>query len=220
MTRSEGRGGATSSSQARKRSSRADVLLEAALELFSTKGYSDVTMQEIAQRADTTYSLMYYYYDSKEDLFHAAVSYSIDQAIDNYNSLTSKHESPVDLINDWLENNIRFCEPLKRLVRIMFEFSEKREGSPTVASDIEYFYRFERNILADSIRRGVEQGIFTCASVDATAAFVSSHIDGIFYGAVVRPGSDIGSSMDELRTVLWRLLDYTPQRTARRRART
>lgn len=198
------------SGHARKRSPRSEALLEVALELFSTKGYAEVTMQEIAQRSNTTYSLMYYYYRNKEDLFHAAVSYSINQAIDNYNKLKEKHASPVDLINDWLENNIHHSDSLKRVVKIMFEFSEKRDGSPSVASDIEYFYMFEQRLLADGIRLGVEQGLFICKSPDDTAAFVSAHIDGIFYGALVRPELNIETAMHELRSVLWRLLEFQP----------
>jgi AcrR family transcriptional regulator len=200
---------------ARKRKSKSEKLLDAALELFSAKGYAEVTMQGIAQRAGTTYSLMYYYYKNKEDLFHAAISHSIDQTIESYNSLQVESDSPVDLINDWLENNIKLSESLKRVVKIMFEFSEKREGSPTVQKDIVYFYEFERKVIADSIRLGVERGIFTCADPDATATFVSSHIDGIFYGALVRPGMDIEAAMRELKSVLWTLLDYRP--SSRRR---
>ena len=198
------------SQQARKRNPRADALLEVALELFSTKGYAEVTMQEIAQRANTTYSLMYYYYKKKEDLFHAAVSCSIDQAIENYDRLKEKHTSPVDLINDWLENNISYSESLKRVVKIMFEFSDKRDGSPSVASEIDYFYMVERKLLADGICLGVEQGVFKCKSPDDTAAFVSTHIDGIFYGALVRPELNIETAMQELKSVLWRLLEYQP----------
>lgn len=198
------------SERARKRNPKADALLEVALELFSTKGYGEVTMQEIAQRSNTTYSLMYYYYKNKEDLFHAAVSYSIDRAIENYNRIKEKHTSPVDLINDWLENNISYSEPLKRVVKIMFEFSDKRDGSPSVASDIDYFYMVERKLLADSIRLGVEQGLFECKSPDDTATFVSTHIDGIFYGALVRPELNIETAMQELKSILWRLLEFEP----------
>ncbi len=199
------------SGKARKQGAKADALLEVALDLFSTKGYAEVTMQEIAQRSNTTYSLMYYYFKNKEDLFHAAVSHSIDQSIENYNQLKEKHESPVDLINDWLENNIKHSKSLKRVVKIMFEFSEKRDGSPSVANDIDYFYKFERKLLSDSIRLGVEQGVFKCQSPDETADFVSSHIDGIFYGALVRPEMSIETAMRELKVVLWRLLDFQPR---------
>ncbi len=198
-------------SQARKRNSTSDTLLEVALEFFSTKAYADVTIQEIAARSNLTYSLVYYYYTNKEDLFHSAVSHAIEKAVESHRSVKEKHVSPVDLIDGWLENNMRQSESLKRLVKIMFEFSRKRDGSPSVAREVEYFYMFERNLLADSIRRGVEQGLFTCTSPEETAAFVSTHIDGIFHGALVRPELDIESAMNSLRTILWRLLEFQPR---------
>ncbi len=204
--------------RSRKRNARADAVLEVALDLFSTKGYAEVTMQEIALRADTTYSLVYYYYKNKEDLFHAAVSYAVDQAIENYNRINAeKHASPVELINNWLENNITYSEPLKRAVKIMFEYSDKRDESPSVASDIEYFYMIERKLLTDGIRLGVEQGVFTCHSPEDIAAFVSTHIDGIFYGALVRPELDIETAMQELRSILWQLLRFQPESCSRNR---
>ena len=202
--------GAKHGIQARKRNSTSDALLEVALEFFSTKAYAEVTIQEIAKQSNLTYSLVYYYYKSKEDLFQSAVSHAIERAIENYNNLRERHSSPVDLINYWLEYNIRESTALKRLVKIMFEFSGKRDGSPSVAREVEYFYMFERKLLADGIRLGIERGLFTCTSPDETAAFVSTHIDGIFHGALVRPELDIESAMNNLRDVLWRLLEYEP----------
>lgn len=192
----------------KKRNAKADALLEVALELFSTKGYAEVTVQEIAQHAKTTYSLTYYYYKNKEDLFHAAVSYAIDQAIENYRKVSGNQASPIGMIDEWLENNIRYSVPLKRVVKIMLEFSDKRDGSPSVAENIRYFYEVERKLLADGIRLGVEQGTLRCSSPDDIAAFVSTHIDGIFYGALVRPEMNIEAAMGALRSVLWKLLDY------------
>ena len=193
-----------------KRNATAEALLEVALELFSTRGYGDVTIQEIAQRTNTTYSLTYYYFKNKEELFHAAVAYSIDQAIGNYKKLTERHSSPVELIDDWFASNVTYAESLKRAVKIMFEFSEKRDGSPSVAKYVEYFYQFERSLLADCLRRGDEQGMFRCPAPETTAAFVSTHIDGIFHGALVHPGTNIEAAMSELKSVLWRLLEFKP----------
>jgi len=194
----------------RKRSATAEAVMVVALDLFSRKGYGEVGMQEIAQQAEVTYSLLYYYYKNKEDLFHAAVAYAVEKAFENYTKLNRDRKSAVDLIDDWFDNNVQLSSSLKRLVKIMFEFSEKRDGAPSVAQDVEYFYSFERRLLADSIRAGVEQGIFTCEAPEETAAFVSVCIDGIFYGAQVRADMDIEAAMQTLKRVLWRLLDYRP----------
>jgi len=194
----------------RKRNPTADAVLEVALDLFSRKSYGDVGMQEIAQQAHVTYSLLYYYFKNKEDLFHAAVAYAVEKAFENYTKLNRDRKSAVDLIDDWFDNNVQLSSSLKRLVKIMFEFSEKRDGAPSVAQDVEYFYSFERRLLADSIRAGVEQGIFTCEAPEETAAFVSTCIDGIFFGALLRADMDIEAAMRRLKQVFWRLLDYRP----------
>lgn len=197
-------------SQSRKTSPRAVAVLEVAFELFSTRSYAEVTMQDIALGADLTYSLLYYYYKNKEDLFHASVSYSIQKAIENYEQLRRQDKAPVDEINNWLDNNIQLAEPLKRLVKIMMEFSDKRDGSPSVAQEIDYFYEYERDLLCKSIRAGVDQGVFTCESPEGAALFVSTYIDGIFYRASLRSTMDIEAPMHELKRMLWRWLEYTP----------
>jgi AcrR family transcriptional regulator len=194
----------------RKRNPTAEAVLEVALDLFSRKSYGEVGMQEIAQQANVTYSLLYYYFKNKEDLFHAAVAHAVERAHENYNKVSISDKSAAAIIDDWFDNNIKLSASLKRLVKIMLEFSEKREGAPSVAQDVERFYSFERTLLANSIRAGVKEGIFTCNCPEDTAAFVSTCIDGIFYGALLRGDTDIETAMQRLKQVLWRLLDYRP----------
>jgi len=194
----------------RKRNPTADAVLEVALDLFSRKSYGDVGMQEIAQQADVTYSLLYYYFKNKEDLFHAAVAHAVERAHENYEKVNMNHKSAPARIDDWFDNNIQLSAPLKRLVKIMLEFSEKREGAPSVAQDVERFYSFERKVLADAIRAGIKEGIFACDSPEETAAFVSTCIDGIFFGALLRADRDIEAAMRRLKQVFWLLLDYCP----------
>jgi len=48
-------------------------MLSAALELFSAKGYHDVSMQEIAQKAEFAIGTLYNFFKSKEDLYKAII---------------------------------------------------------------------------------------------------------------------------------------------------
>jgi AcrR family transcriptional regulator len=194
----------------RKEGMRAEEVLETALAMFSSESYADVTVQEIARRVGITHSLIYYYFESKEKLFQAAVLHVLDQVMAQYDRVTSQHDDPVDLLIDWFETNVKMADPLRSVVRIMFEYSEAggRRASPSVERVIRQFYGFERKTIADSIRRGVELGRFRCADPDRLAVFVSRCIDGIFYGHIVRKDVDIAAEMAQLRTTLWRLLDY------------
>jgi AcrR family transcriptional regulator len=57
--------------QASRREATRTALLEAARELFATKGFAGAGREEIVQRAGVTRGAMYHHFTSKEDLFRA-----------------------------------------------------------------------------------------------------------------------------------------------------
>jgi len=52
---------------------REKVIVDAALKVFSTKGYASTRMADIAREADMSYGLVYHYFENKEKLFDAIV---------------------------------------------------------------------------------------------------------------------------------------------------
>lgn len=70
-------------------------ILEAALELFSEKGFHNVSMNEIAQRAEFAVGTMYKFFENKEDLYKALV---MEQADRFHCALTAAIEGPGDEI--------------------------------------------------------------------------------------------------------------------------
>jgi AcrR family transcriptional regulator len=55
------------------RADRGKIIVEAALKVFSQKGYADTRMADIAREADMSYGLIYHYFENKEKLFDAIV---------------------------------------------------------------------------------------------------------------------------------------------------
>ena len=88
------------------RSQRAEELMAVALELFSQRDYASVTIKDIASACGVNTALIYYYFENKEDLFRSAIEYAVSQALENYRRLGEKHDDPVDLMRDWLRNNV------------------------------------------------------------------------------------------------------------------
>ena len=138
----------------RKEGIRAEEVLETALALFSQESYADVTVQDIAKRVGVTHSLIYYYFESKEKLFQAAILHVLDRVMEQYSRVTAQHDDPVDLLDDWFETNVKLAGPLRSVVRIMFEYSEAggRRASPSVERVIRQFYDFERQTITDGIK--------------------------------------------------------------------
>lgn len=189
---------------------RSDAVLEAALILFSEEGYRDVTIQRIAKRLRIRHSLIYYYFESKEKLFHSALLHAIEKVMAEYQAVKLRHAHPVDLIDDWFRINVNLAPLLKGLINIMIDHASfDRRKTPKFVDDIvRDFYALEQTTLAQCIREGVRAGIFTCRSPEAMASFISRNIDGIYYGAIVRRDASIPESMNELRKNVRKLLGY------------
>jgi hypothetical protein len=93
----------------------------------------------------------------------------------------------------------------------MFEYAGPRNGPASVANAIEAFYEQELQIISRNVERGIAEEYFDAVDADRIAAFVSTHIDGIFYDSFIRSKDDMTSAMNDLKWVLWKLLGYTPK---------
>ncbi|HWF28614.1 MAG TPA: TetR/AcrR family transcriptional regulator [Mycobacterium sp.] len=56
---------------AEDKSQRRDEIMAAAKEVFARKGFHDTTIADIAKQAGLAYGSIYWYFDSKDELFHA-----------------------------------------------------------------------------------------------------------------------------------------------------
>jgi len=186
---------------------RADELTRAALDLFAERDFASVTIKDIAQATGVNTALIYYYFESKEDLFRATIENAVDQALENYKNLREKHDDPVDLITDWFRNNLELAAPIRKLVKIMLDYSGSRVSFGSIDDAIRQFYELECSILSESIRRGIEAGLFRPVDPDRLALFVSTHLDGIMVSSMIRPGFDLETAMGDLEAHLWQHLE-------------
>ncbi|MCH8106551.1 MAG: TetR/AcrR family transcriptional regulator [Proteobacteria bacterium] len=192
--------------------SRAVELTVTALDLFAERDFASVTIKDIANACGVNTALIYYYFENKEDLFRATIENAITEALENYTNLRKRHDDPVDLINDWFDTNLELSGSIRKLVKVMLDYSGSRISISSIDSEINNFYDVERSILSDSIRRGIEQGIFHAADPDRLALFVSTHLDGIMVAAMIRKDFNLDTAMAALREILWFHLGFLSDR--------
>ncbi len=182
--------------------------MTAAIDLFFEHDYADVTIKDITTRAGVTHSLVYYHFENKEDLFAKAVTNLIETTIREYQESRKHHHNPVELIEDWFESNTKQSHDLRKLFKIMFDYSGPRQGSPSIANMIHDFYQEELAILSASVTKGIDMGLFREVDPVRIASFVSTHIDGIFYVSFIRNDENIAPAMHDLKWALWTMLGY------------
>lgn len=187
---------------------RARELMMAALDLFARRDFSAVTIKDIAKVAGVNTALIYYYFDNKEDLFRATLDYAVERALENYRRLGERHSDPVDLINDWFDNNTELSEPIRQLMKIMLDYRTGRAQLREIDDIIRHFYGEECRIISESVRRGIAMGVFRNVDPEAVATIASTHLDGIMVRSMIHRDLDVVGAIAQLKTLFFEHLGY------------
>lgn len=123
--------------EAEKAARRRQILL-AAKRVFARKGFQATTIADVAKAAQLSYGAVYWYFGSKDDLFHdlmdqeaEALREHIAAALDGFG-----HDDPEVLLRRSIRAIFEFFESDKALVRLLFRDAYALGG------------RFERHLVA------------------------------------------------------------------------
>lgn len=137
-------------------------MLDAALELFSEKGYHNASMHEIARKSEFAIGTLYKFFTNKEDLYKALMLEKFDTFLE---ALVKAVEEPEDQI-ERLRNYVRAKGQIGRdnvsVVRLYF--AETRGASFSIMADLDRKIRerYERllEILASTFKEGIKRKRF------------------------------------------------------------
>lgn len=145
----------------RRKETRPQELLEAALALFVEKGFAATRAEEVAQQAGVSKGTLYLYYPSKEELFKAVVRHNVVSLIAEGREMVEQFEgsSPdllICLMQTWWERvgNTRAAGIHKIVLSEVRNFPELAQ-----------FYNDEVIVPADqlfcsAVQRGITRGEF------------------------------------------------------------
>jgi TetR/AcrR family transcriptional regulator len=119
----------------REKIARRDEIFAAALDLFSEKGYHNVSMHEIAEKAEFAIGTLYKFFENKESLYKSLV---LEQVENFHNTLVQAIEGPGDEIEK-LRNYVRVKGEVFRanVSMIRLYFAETRGASFNIMAGLD-----------------------------------------------------------------------------------
>ncbi len=105
-----------------RRSDKARAIMAVSLDLFESRHFTDVSTKEIAAAAGVNSAMLYYYFDSKEELFRSVVEMTVRSALHHFHDLQENAKSPRDIISGWLETHIRQFDIIRKFVKISLNY--------------------------------------------------------------------------------------------------
>jgi TetR/AcrR family transcriptional regulator, upper aerobic nicotinate degradation pathway regulator len=168
-----------------------------ALELFSKFGYSVVSNRQLGEAAGINPTLIYHYFEDKDDLFQFVVRKSLADALAVYEA--SRPRDGAEKLGAWLSSNLMLAGDITRFLKVVLDYAHSSRRSDQTDDAIAHFYNTETGILAEAIAE--ECGVPRSRAADL-ANVVSVFLDGVMVARVVRPALASRPLIETLRQLL------------------
>ena len=198
---------------ARKRLSpqaRAEHILDVALGLFSHQDFASVTTRDIAKACKVDVALIYYYFKNKDRLFQAVIEHAIELALTRYRQRVPNTLDPRAALSEWFRVNYELFTPLKNMAQILVAYNNSGPRNAAIDGLIRKLYRNEHEILSACIAQGVADGCFRALDPSQAATFISTHLDGMCFVSMTRPGTNMRKFMNAALVEIWQYLGASP----------
>lgn len=156
-------------------------ILQAALNVFSQKGFYNTSMSEIAEEADIGKGTVYDYFESKDDLFLTLLDYVFAEFYEEFTT-TSKTGDPVEVLKEVFLEGLKVYEKWEHLLRFFIFYWGESLGSERdqiIQAKLGESFHLNRRWIEKTYLRGVREGRFrklepahVSASLTALAEFV------------------------------------------------
>jgi AcrR family transcriptional regulator len=154
-----------------------DKILSVASRIFAKYGFHKTTVDEIARSAHKAKGSVYYYYESKEELFKAVVEQEISVLKTGLTRVIVDSTDATGMFKNYLlhrmmlmKDSMNYHEALKAEMMGEYEFLNETRMS---------FMQFEIELMKAILDRGVREDIFHIHDTSATAKVIIMAIKAI-----------------------------------------
>ena len=130
-----------------------ELIIKAAEKVFSTKGFYQAKVEEIAAEAGVGKGTVYEYFSSKEEVFKEMLIYISREYVELLSERASGFRSAVDTIREIIEQHLVFMQERKDMARIFLQ------DHVTLSEDIHNWMKESRDNYLKSIEQIIIGGI-------------------------------------------------------------
>jgi len=159
-----------------KKDIRKEKILKVAHEIFTRYGYKKTTLDDISRAVRKGKSSLYYYFDSKEDLFYAVVLKEADVMKRELESVVLRNIDPVEKLRDYIMTKLTIS-------RNMVEFYHSSDQN---SPQVDFVEKIKQKYIKDEIRmikriliEGIRKNVFEVRDLTIVAIGITTAIKGL-----------------------------------------
>lgn len=153
------------------------------MRIFSEYGYAKASMRMIAKAAGISIGGIYLYFKNKEELYLTLIKSRMKDFVDKTMESVKGIDDPVNAIRTFIAMSLNYAKKHKELI-----ITQGREHGFACGLKMKReFFKKQRSLVEDIVRRGIQKGLFRKVDVQETAKIIFSVVRGFVLSIVVEP---------------------------------
>jgi len=184
------------------KNSKSELIVNVAQKLFAQYGFKKTTLDEIARSAHITKSSIYYYFDSKEDIFRAVLEKENRLWSQKIRGVISKANTPQEKLHAYIVTRMKHLSQLANFYSALKE--EYLEHYSFIERIRKKNLQEEIEIVKAILEEGTIKGVFQVEDLELMAFAIVTALKGLEYPWTMEvPMPDIEKRIDLLLRVLF-----------------
>ena len=181
-------------------------ILHAAIKVFSAYGYKGASMRMIAQAADISTGGLYLYFKNKEDLYTTLIRIRLNDLAEETREALGDIDDPAKAIMTFISMRVHYAKKHRELILLL----GKEQGFTFGIKARKRFFREQRRIVEEIVRKGIASGRMRNCRVEEVAKIIICALRGFLLSMLVEPDA-LFSPEECSRLVLEGLLANNPE---------
>lgn len=158
-----------------------EEILEAALSLFSVKGFHNVSMQEIADKSEFAVGTLYNFFDSKESLFKGLLNSFGEKILGEIAEILDGPGNEADRLVAFIRYQPQLQEKYSEVIKLHASVFDTRNIASSKIRDESRVKEILNSKLTQLIEKGIEKSLFRAVDPVITAKAIGSTIETLAF---------------------------------------
>src|SRR5438105_5665026 len=181
-------------------------ILEAARKVFAKKGFSDATVDDIANAAGVAKGTVYLYYKSKREVYFAALKFGIEQMYAALVAQLDRVSTPQDKLRALIGVKLAYFDENRDFFKIYYsELGNICLHPGAIDSEFKTLYLEQAKVVEGILKEGARKKVLRSLRAEQTAFAISDIIRGVVTQRVLGwTKSSIGQDVDFIFDLVWK----------------
>lgn len=157
---------------------RRNQIIEAAINVFTRRGFRNATMDDIVRESGLSKGALYWYFKSKDDIIVGLIDHLLSQELTQLQSLNAAKGSPRQRLQQFIDLTIQDTQDMLRLMPVYYEFFALASRRKEIQALFTRFFRAYMDLLTPIFREGMEQGDFRPMDPQDAAIALGAALEG------------------------------------------